>query len=74
MSNFNVAEAAQAIIEDLKEAARRMNLGEPMATTAAELGLTPRELTELIVQYKVEQEAPRELTETIVHYNIEQDS
>ena len=74
MSNFNAEEAALSIIEDLKEAARRMNLGEPMATTAAELGLTPRELTELIVQYKVEQEAPRELTETIVHYNIEQDS
>lgn len=58
MGNFNVAEAAQAIVEDLKEAARRMNLGEPMATTAAELGLTPRELTELLVYCKVEQEAP----------------
>ena len=45
---FDVEKAAAEIVEELKEAARRLDLGEAMATTAAELGLTPRELSELL--------------------------
>ena len=45
---FDPKKAAMQIIDELKEAASRLDLGEPMATTAAELGLTPRELSELL--------------------------
>jgi hypothetical protein len=45
---FDAKKAADEIMSDLKEAARRLDLGEPMSTTAAELGLTPRELSELL--------------------------
>ena len=34
--------------EELIEAQRRLELGEPLSTTAAELGLTPKELTDLL--------------------------
>ena len=34
--------------EALKEAQRRLDLGEPLSTTAAEMGLTPKELTEML--------------------------
>jgi hypothetical protein len=37
--------------KELKEAQRRLNLGEPLSTTAAELGLTPKELTDLFAQW-----------------------
>lgn len=45
---FDPAYAADRIIAELMEARRRMDLGEPMSTTAAELGLTPSELQELL--------------------------
>lgn len=45
---FDPKAAADAIVAELREAARRMDMGEPMATTAAELGLTPSELLELL--------------------------
>ena len=45
---FDTAKAAEIIVDELRDAARRLDLGEPMATTAAELGLTPRELVELL--------------------------
>ena len=34
--------------KELKEAQRRIDLGEPLSTTAAEMGLTPSELTEML--------------------------
>lgn len=45
---FDPKKAADQIMDELREAARRLDLGEPMATTSAELGLTPRELSELL--------------------------
>lgn len=36
------------IHQDLLEAARRLDLGEPLSTTAAELGFTPSELKEAL--------------------------
>ena len=34
--------------KELKEAQRRIDLGEPLSTTAAEMGLTPSELAEML--------------------------
>ena len=33
--------------EELREAQKRLDSGEPLSTTAAEMGLTPKELTEM---------------------------
>jgi len=40
-------EAARQLREELEQAARRIEAGEPFNTTAAELGFTPEELAEL---------------------------
>ncbi len=45
---FDPQKAALGSLVELKEAQRRIDLGEPFNTTAAELGLTPWELTELL--------------------------
>ena len=44
---FDPQKAALGSLVELKEAQRRIDLGEPVSTTAAEIGLTPWELTEL---------------------------
>ena len=36
------------MIKELKEAQRRIDMGEPVSTTAAEMGLTPNELKEML--------------------------
>ena len=56
---FDAKKAADQMMSDLKEAARRLDLGEPMATTAAELGLTPRELSELLAYVSRQQGEPQ---------------
>ena len=45
---FDVVKAAHRMRDELIEAQRRMDLGEPLSTTAAELGLTPSELREML--------------------------
>ena len=45
---FDPQKAALTLLVELKEAQRRIDLGEPFSTTAAELGMTPWELTELL--------------------------
>ena len=49
MVNYvGVEKAAYSMRAELIEAQRRIDLGEPLNTTAAELGLTPGELQELL--------------------------
>jgi len=45
---FDVVKAAHIMRAELIEAQRRMELGEPLSTTAAELGMTPSELREML--------------------------
>ena len=48
MTNWtSVHDAAAAIVDELIEAQRRIDAGEPFNTTAADLGYTPGELREL---------------------------
>ena len=48
MTNWtSVHDAASAIVDELIEAQRRIDAGEPFNTTAADLGYTPGELREL---------------------------
>jgi hypothetical protein len=44
---FDVVKAAHIMRAELIEAQRRMELGEPLSTTAAELGMTPSEMQEM---------------------------
>ena len=45
---FDVVKAARSMTAELIEAQRRIDLGEPLSTTAADLGLTPSELREML--------------------------
>ena len=45
---FDVVKAAHSMRAELIEAQRRIDLGEPLSTTAADLGLTPSELREML--------------------------
>lgn len=45
---FDVVKAARSMTAELIEAQRRIDLGEPFNTTAADLGLTPSELREML--------------------------
>ena len=45
---FDVVKAAHSMRAELIEAQRRIDLGEPLSTTAADLGLTPLELREML--------------------------
>jgi len=47
MQNFDINRAAELMSAQLQEAQRRIQLGEPFSTTAAEIGCTPGELREL---------------------------
>ena len=51
---FDVVKAAHRMRAELIEAQRRMGLGEPLNTTAAEMGMTPAELSEMLAE--IEQE------------------
>lgn len=51
---FDVKRAARLMQPDLIEAQRRIDAGEPRSTTAAELGLTPNELAEMLAEIKSE--------------------
>ena len=45
---FDPQKAALTMLVELREAQRRIDVGEPFNTTASEIGLTPWELTELL--------------------------
>ena len=45
---FDVVKAARSMTAELIEAQRRIDRGEPLNTTAADLGLTPLELREML--------------------------
>lgn len=47
MQSFDINRAAKLMAAQLQEAQRRIQLGEPFNTTAADIGCTPGELREL---------------------------
>jgi hypothetical protein len=47
---FDIKRAALLMQPELIEAQRRINAGEPFSTTAAELGMTPAELSEMLAE------------------------
>ena len=55
MAWTSVNDAAAAIVDELIEAQRRIDAGEPFNTTAAELGYTPGELRELFDAQQTQQ-------------------
>ena len=56
MTNWtSVHDAAAAIVDELIEAQRRIDAGEPFNTTAADLGYTPGELRELFEAQQTQQ-------------------
>ena len=46
--NLSLNRKESNMTKELKEAQRRIDLGEPLSTTAAEMGLTPSELIEML--------------------------
>ena len=55
MAWTSVHDAAASIVDELIEAQRRIDAGEPFNTTAAELGYTPGELRELFDAQQTQQ-------------------
>ena len=54
---FDIKRAALLMQPELIEAQRRINVGEPFSTTAAELGMTPAELSEMLAEIQQEDAA-----------------
>ena len=46
--NLSLNRKESNMTKELKEAQRRIDMGEPLSTTAAEMGLTPSELAEML--------------------------
>ena len=63
MAWISIYDAAAKMCDELIDAQRRIDAGEPFNTTAADLGLTPGELRELIdAQRRIDADEPFDTT------------